>query len=140
MEALVALSLAGNVVQFIDFGIKAVKVVRDFYKSADGTLKSLSEIEKDVVDQAQCLRRISKGPLQKQDHELSKLVTACSNLSNELVIILQSLQIDPQKNRLIEAASKSLKARLVKSQMKDMERGLLKIRDAICTRLIVLLS
>jgi hypothetical protein len=49
LDALVALSLAGNIVQFIDFGIKATKTVRELYKSVDGTFQRFSEIEKEAI-------------------------------------------------------------------------------------------
>jgi hypothetical protein len=61
MEALVALSLAGNVVQFVEFGIKAIKNVRNLYKSADGVVERLSEMEKEAVDQAQFFETRFKG-------------------------------------------------------------------------------
>jgi hypothetical protein len=77
--------------------------------------------------------------VKNRDPNLQKLTATCSSISNELVALLRSLQLDPQKNRLIEAASKSLKSHLAKSRIKDMERGLLKVRDEICTRLLILL-
>lgn len=139
MEALTALGVAGNVVQFVDFGIKSIKTVRELYKSLDGTLNSLAEIEKQAVEQTQYFMTIQTGPLSKQDPGLAKLVMACSTLSNELLDLLRSLKMDPGKKRIFESASKSMKAFRAQSRIKDLERGLDKIREAICTRLIVLL-
>ena len=139
LDALVALSLAGNIVQFIDFGIKAAKTMRELYKSVDGTLQRLSQIEKEAISQAESFEAISKLPVKNRDPNLQKLTATCSSISNELVALLRSLQLDPQKNRLIETASKSFKSHLAKSRIKDMERGLLKVRDEICTRLLILL-
>lgn len=78
MEALAALSLAGNIVQFVDFGIKAGKTVRELYKSTDGSTQRLSKIEKEALDQAELFKTISKGCLKDRDPQLLRL--ACNLL------------------------------------------------------------
>lgn len=138
MKALVALGIAGNVVQFVDFGIKTVKAARELYKSTEGTLKTLIEIEKQAIDQAHYFQSISKGGLSK-DPELLKLGAECSSVSKDLVALIRSLQVDPQKNRLVEVAAKSIKTHLARSRIKELEKALVKIRDTICTHLVVVL-
>lgn len=125
--------------QFVDFSIKTIKTVRELYKSADGTLSSLASLEKQALEEAQYFTTIQTDSWSDKDPELSKAVMACSQLSEELVNLLRKLQIDPQKNRILESASKSMKALRSQSRIKEMERGLDKIREAICTRLIVIL-
>ena len=136
MATLAALGLAGNIIQFIDFGIKSVKSVREIYKSVDGSLRSLSELEKEAIIQAGLFH--SKD-LPNVDHQFTELVAFCRSTSNELVELLRGLQVNPQKNRLFEAASKSVKAHHAKSRIKGLERRLARARDNACTRLIVLL-
>jgi hypothetical protein len=70
LEALVALSLVGNIVQFVDFGIKTGKTVRELYKSTDGSIQRLSEIEKEAFDQAELFKKILKGSLKDRDPKL----------------------------------------------------------------------
>jgi hypothetical protein len=43
MESLVAVSLAGNVIQFVDFAFKLVSIGRELYES--GTLSKHSDLE-----------------------------------------------------------------------------------------------
>ena len=139
LEALVALSLVGNIVQFVDFGIKAGKTVRELCRSTDGSIQRLSEIEKEAFDQAELFKTILKGSLKDRDPKLLKLAATCSSISDERVALLRSLQLDPQKNRLVQAISKSFKSHVATSRIKEIELGLLKIRDDVCTRLQVLL-
>ncbi len=44
MEALAAVSLAGNILQFLDFVGTAVSKTREIYTSATGTLKEHEDI------------------------------------------------------------------------------------------------
>jgi hypothetical protein len=137
MAALAALGLVGNIMQFIDFGIRSVRSVREVYKSATGTLQSLSELEKEAIIQAGLFdTRNLSGDV---DFRLAQLVATCCSTSIELVELLRSFRINPKKNRFLQAASKSLKAHRAKSRIKEMERKLLRARDDACTRLIVLL-
>lgn len=135
MEVLAALGLAGNIMQFIDFGIKSAKSVRELYKSVDGSLQKLAELEKEAIIQAGLFD--SKDV--PRDERLAQSVAFCCSTSNELVELLRSLRVDPQKHRLLEAASKSLKAHYAKSRIKELERKLMHARDHTCARLIVIL-
>jgi hypothetical protein len=44
MDALSALSLAGNIIQFIDFGSRLLSNARELYKSSVGSLATHDEI------------------------------------------------------------------------------------------------
>src|SRR5271168_879473 len=50
MDPLSALSLAGNIVQFIDFGSKLLSGARELYKSPSGTLAAHHELELVTTD------------------------------------------------------------------------------------------
>ncbi|KAK0705521.1 hypothetical protein B0H67DRAFT_649843 [Lasiosphaeris hirsuta] len=45
MEATVALGLAGNITQFLDFGLKLCKTVSEIYRSGTGITKYNAETE-----------------------------------------------------------------------------------------------
>jgi hypothetical protein len=45
LDPLTALSLAGNIVQFVDFSTKLLAKGHELYKSADGTSVGYSELE-----------------------------------------------------------------------------------------------
>lgn len=50
MDPLTALSVAGTIVQFADFGCKLLSGYRELYKSTSGTLAANEEIELVTVD------------------------------------------------------------------------------------------
>jgi hypothetical protein len=50
MDPLTALSLAGTIVQFVDFGSRLFTDSREFYKSTTGTLKANEVLELIISD------------------------------------------------------------------------------------------
>jgi hypothetical protein len=50
MDPLSALSLAGNIVQFVDFGLKLLSGAVELYKSPSGTLAAHHELELVTTD------------------------------------------------------------------------------------------
>src|SRR5258708_4252729 len=128
LEIFTAVALASSVVQFVDFGIKAVKTGREYYRSSSGTLQDLSHIERETANQSILLKRIRHDPSLSQDFELAQTVNQCSAVATELVDILSNLRRDPQKNRIMESASKSLKSLRLTSRIGKIEERLLKLR------------
>ena len=57
LESLAALSLAGNIVQFIDFGCRLFSKSRELYASSDGVLAENVELE----NIANSLNALSQG-------------------------------------------------------------------------------
>jgi hypothetical protein len=137
MEALAAISLAGNVIQFVEVGVKTIKIARRMYKSADGTDQDLARLEKETLAHIDNLR--NSPQLTSEDEQLEKSVSASLKMSDDLIRLLRDLRLDGTRNRFVEAASKSVKAHLAKSRIKSMESGLEKIRELICGRLLFLL-
>lgn len=50
LDPLTALSVAGTIVQFVDFGTKPLSQANELYKSSVGTLKSNYELELVMTD------------------------------------------------------------------------------------------
>ena len=50
MDPLAALSLAGNIIQFVDFGGRLLGGAGEIYRSADGSLKVHDELELVATD------------------------------------------------------------------------------------------
>ena len=57
LESIAALNLAGNIIQFIDFGCRLFSKSRELYKSSDGVLAE--DVELEII--ANSLKTLSKG-------------------------------------------------------------------------------
>ena len=103
LESLAALSLAGNIVQFVDFGCRLFSKSRELYGSSDGILAENVELE----DIANSLTALSKGlkvgssQTQKESIDyitLRSLAKDCESIATALLEALRELKVkDPQK-------------------------------------------
>ena len=103
LEGLAALSLAGNVIQFIDFGCRLFSKSRELYRSSDGDLAENVELE-DIANSLITLsERLTDGSaqmsLQSEDHvSLVSLTKNCTSVASELLRTLDELKVkEPQK-------------------------------------------
>lgn len=97
MEALAAVGLAGNVVQFVDFSCKLFDQASSIYQSLDGATqgnRDLESITQNLHDMsAKLYQNIPKSAAtQKKDDPLVTLAKECENVANELLAVLQSLK------------------------------------------------
>ncbi|KAM0794758.1 hypothetical protein BDR22DRAFT_676431 [Usnea florida] len=102
LESLAALSLAGNVVQFIDFGCRLLSKSRELYRSSDGALAENVEIENIASSLTALSKGLTPGSSQTQsesiDYEnLRSLAEDCKSIATELLQALRKLKVkDPQ--------------------------------------------
>lgn len=61
MDPLSALSLAGNIIQFVDFGTRLFAEGQELYKSEAGRLKADEELELVINDLSALVRKIQKA-------------------------------------------------------------------------------
>ncbi|KAI9680234.1 MAG: hypothetical protein M1822_007233 [Bathelium mastoideum] len=137
-EALATISLVGNIMQFIAVGVKVASSIREIYKK--GSLGSNSEVASTAGRLKGALDLLRNGPLEKTDAKLAEMMVECSKLADELTTILNGLKPDRRKIQLLEATSKSLKSVKVHGRIKNIERKLEKMQDAVSFRLNVILS
>src|SRR4051812_46224868 len=104
MDPLTALSLAGTVVQFVEFGTKVLKGSRQFYTSASGALLVNEELElitKDLSELTFKLRRPlthdhftpSAGELEEY-RDLGALCHRCRTIAEKLIVRLNGLKVE----------------------------------------------
>lgn len=136
-EALAFIGLAGNIVQFLDAGWQLLSLARKL--SRGGIFTENSELELRISVLQASLKTIEEGPECSNDDQLTSLVQGCSKLAEDLMIRLKVLRLNKDKNRLLESATKSFKAMLKKPELEDLESRLIKMRDALCLHLRVLL-
>ncbi|KAK8041692.1 hypothetical protein PG993_006215 [Apiospora rasikravindrae] len=108
MDALGALSVAGTIITFVDFGGKLLSNTRKIYKSKDGALSSIVDTEvvtSDLLILLQGLRRKlpeNRPPPKQQyslcggdddDEALDKICVRCVALAEELTVRLNKLKL-----------------------------------------------
>jgi hypothetical protein len=69
MDPLAALSLAGNVIQFVDFGSKLLSRAEELYKSSRGSLAVNDEIELVTADLKDLITKLRGSFLAKDENE-----------------------------------------------------------------------
>jgi hypothetical protein len=147
MDPLSALSIAGTVVQFIDFGLKVVSKGRSIYRSGDGTLSEYHAIDLLTNDlltlQARLRCSIPSYTLDREspsdDTALETLCTASSELAGTL---LERLNMAKAQGgcRAWKSFRQALKSVWSKKAIDEMLERLLAIRDQLQFRVLVSLK
>lgn len=98
LESIAALSLAGNMVQLIDFGCRLLSNSRTLYKSSEGVLAEILELESIATS----LRTLSEGRTSKSPQIASQspdesilvsLAQGCKDIADEFLQALDELRV-----------------------------------------------
>ncbi|KAI1854630.1 hypothetical protein JX266_000748 [Neoarthrinium moseri] len=136
-EALAAIGLASNILQFVEVGITAVRSAHKLYKGADDLSKADKELELLTRNVKLTLHRIQHNAHVKLPDDLRALITICGPLADELLSLLDNLKIDPEKDKRVESMKKTFKAYRTRHEIKDLSERIEKIRIRICDHMNV---
>jgi hypothetical protein len=106
MEAVVALGVAGNVLQFLDFASKLCSTSLEIYRTADGAstsnaqteallkdfMESMDEVSSDLVQYRSALFVTSKQALAAGPSQIGLIISDCQAISDELVARFEKLK------------------------------------------------
>lgn len=94
------MSVAGYVLRFVDFGLKATSKAREIFKSVDGALPENIDIETLTEDNARVEERLeaSAGATTGCEY-LCHVCTQCTLAAEDLLGALRSLRVEGKKNR-----------------------------------------
>lgn len=109
MEALAAIGLASNIVQFADCGIRWASSAIELYTSGSGALQENSELEKVINSLRSVVFGLKTENRLQSDKNLDALVAACLPLADELTVILGKLKVDWQNKSRRESITKALR-------------------------------
>jgi hypothetical protein len=151
MDPLTALSVAGTIVQFVDFANKILKTSGQFYRSATGASTANEELElvtKDLSNLITKLRRPlgSTAPATDGDEKsLESLCDACSAVASELAGRLGGLKIQQQSNQSEnqrqpnpwESFGAAVKSAWAKKEIEALKKRLAGFRDALEMHVII---
>ena len=137
MEAVAAVSLAGNILQFIDFITSVVSKSVEIYSSASGTLREHNDQES-ITNDIKSLSSIirdgeSAGP---SDPMLQRLCTQCIEVAEELQAALDDHKIKGNHKKT-ESIRKSLKALWGKEKLLALEERVSSFRQELTLHVAV---
>ncbi|KAL2074299.1 hypothetical protein VTL71DRAFT_8077 [Oculimacula yallundae] len=111
MEVFAAISLAGNVVGFVDFASKLIAQTMEIYNSASGVSQDNRDISILIADlslHATKLKQDNSSPATSEtEHRLQSLATRCAALAAEIAEKLKKLSVDeiseiPESSTIVE--------------------------------------
>jgi hypothetical protein len=107
LEPLATLSLAGTVVQFVDFGSRVLSKGHQIYRSVDGALSENIELETVTADLIELNTRLKRslrpagtiGCFSKTEQALEDVCNGCRGVSEELLVRLNGLKVQGKRRR-----------------------------------------
>jgi hypothetical protein len=140
LDPIAALGVAGNIVQFIDFGLKATSKAREIHRSANGALEENDDLEVVIEDIAAVTKKFETlDNAQTGNDGLDTLCELCGKTAHELLTALKGLKTSGQKSRA-KSARKALKAMWGKERVEEMKTRLEGYRNELQFHILVSLK
>ena len=142
LDPLTALSLASNVVQFLDFSAKLVGKGNELYKSADGSSIGNAELESIAKDLQELHERLQQAPpssatVTESNLALRKLSKQCSSVAGELLDALEKLKVHGSSNRRWKSFRQALKGLMKKDEVDAIAQRLQHFRNELNIHILV---
>lgn len=131
MDPLTAIGLAGNVVQFVDFCGKLVSKSVEIYRSREGVLREIIDIETATKDLAQLN---DQNSIVTADEALERLCKSCIAVADELLQALGKVKVNGSPQKWL-SFRKALRSVWSKEQIRELEQRLAILRDQLNLRL-----
>lgn len=136
MDPLTALSLVGNVIQFVDFGLEILSTARGLQKSAEGAVPENVDTEIVVKDLQVWNARLKDSAGPTSNEALSLMSQRCEEVADELLIFLEKLKSTGKKTRWKSVRS-ALESAWKKEKVDEMRKRLEGFRDEINLHILV---
>ncbi|CZR70076.1 uncharacterized protein PAC_19977 [Phialocephala subalpina] len=151
MDPLAALSVAGTIVQFVDFGTKLFSEGCEIYTSTRGALSVNEELElvaidlRAVIDKLQKLfqwQLVSISSTGEEDDEsgertiVEKICDNATGLAEEILERVEGLKVKGKKHRKWKSFEQALKSAWSKEHIASLVKRLGALKDSLLTRAI----
>jgi len=149
MDPLSALSLAGTVVQFVDFGTTLLREARGLYRSSSGALTANEELELVTTDLRALIFKLQHsedphdlpGPLTKNDYDgqvsFEKICAGAVSTARELLERLEKLKLKGIKGSKWDAFQKAVKGLWSKKEVTELVDRLNRFKEALDARILL---
>lgn len=143
-EALAALSVAGTVLQFVDFAGKIIKRTYRFACNANGEAEPESELRTTTADLASLASRLQRplgqedgfGPPTRDEQSLKDICYGCERVAQELLRKLQNLDVHG-KFRPFNALQRAVVITWTERERKELVLRLQNFQKELDTRILV---
>jgi len=136
MEALAAIGLIGNVVQFVDFSSKLVSGSIQLYRSAEGALEENIDTETVAKDLVLLNGRLKDSAASTSDGPLKNLCESCQAVAAELLQALAKAKVQGQRTKW-KSIKKALQSVWNKEHIAQLDGRLARIREELNLQLTV---
>jgi hypothetical protein len=142
MDGLTALSLAGNIIQFVDFGTKLLSRAEELYRSSQGSLGVNDEIELVTADLKDVITKLRVSFLKKDEDEdlceqdqtqlasFRKVCDEAVKVADELVERLKKLKFNGKFKRLT-SLQHAIKTIWSEKEVASLMRRLLTLKETL---------
>ncbi|KAI0381420.1 hypothetical protein F5Y04DRAFT_81768 [Hypomontagnella monticulosa] len=127
MEALAAIGLASNVLQFVDLGYKLLLASKEMYSAGNGASHSNQGLDFMATEMKRLTRNLNKGVPMRQvtdeEEALLKLAHECQRWSTDILALLDRLR-NRNPNSKFEAFKAAVRNLKAKDERDRLEKGL----------------
>jgi hypothetical protein len=139
MDLITALSLAGNIVQFVDFGCQLLSQSRELYRSTQGSLAADDELHLVTVDLRGLILKLRSSPdhgSQDASQEFRKICAEAVRLAEEILARIDGLKVT-EKHRAWKSFQQAIKSAWSQRETDGLIRRLSRLRQALETRILL---
>ena len=144
MDPFSALSLAGNIIQFVDFGARLLSNARELYRSPVGSLSFHDEITLVTTDLETLVKRlrgsVNARPSEENDDQLQTLRKICdeaATVAEELLKRLGTLKLSgDEKHRRWQTAGIAVRSLWNEKEIAGLSNRLVMLKEALKTRVL----
>jgi len=153
MDPLSALSVAGTVIQFVDFGSKLLTNGVRLYYSSQGTLKTHEELELVTMDLQSTIMKLrdasSAYSLEPQPSERGhqslqtfylEICDAAARVAEELLKRLQRLRVSNGRHRAWESLKTAVKTAWSQDEIVSLTQRLSVLKESMQSRFVLALG
>jgi hypothetical protein len=134
MEALAAIGLVGNIVQFVNFGNKLIANSIELYHSYDGALAENVDIEAATEHLAVLVKKLEDDVV--GDGALRDLSRLCQKAANDLLAALNTVKVKNTQEKW-ESVRKALRSVWSKEKIRELEQRLAKFKEELNLQVVV---
>jgi hypothetical protein len=138
MEALAAISLVENIVQFVSFSGKLISKTTQLYHSCDGALQEYIDIEDAAKHLLLLNKKLKDDAITVGDGVLQTLCLSCRKSAIDLLEALDKVKVKVNgKQQKWESMRKALRSVWSREEVKELEQRLSKIKDDLNFHVVV---
>ena len=130
MEVLAAIGLAGNIIQFVDFGGKLISKTVEIHKFGTSALAENINIETTTNDLALLSTKLCDSANSTGDTALRGLCQSCNTVATELLTVLDSVKVHRGQNKW-KSFREALRCVWSKEDIALLEQRLARFRDEL---------